>query len=100
MIQTTARIETWRIDQVRKYLKREFPGSTLDDYPRGAHAAHLFLVRKEPGIGKGRPTTHQLLVTRGFFDRFTDQGALHEALVVGDVAEQLRRSGERTVELY
>lgn len=95
----TARIDTWKIDQVRKYLGKAFLGGRIDDYPRGCNAAHLFLVAEPSVPGKPRKA-HNLLVTRQFFDRFTDQGALHEALVAADVSRQLARGDGRTVELY
>lgn len=99
MIQTAGRIETWQLDEIRRCLGREFPGSRIDDYPRGGHTAYLFTIT-EAAVSRANAMRHHLLVTRGFFDRFTDFVGLRDALVSGDVGRQLRREGEKTVTLY
>ena len=65
----------------------------------GGHVAHLFVVT-EALVGERRPPPHQLLVTGHSFARFKDSIALQQALIGGDVAQQLARAGDRTVELY
>ena len=93
------RIEHWKVDEVRKYLERAFRDCRIDDYPKGSHTSHQFLVMTQRPMDQHR-VAHQLLVTRGFFDRFTDPTALGEGLRAGDVLASLKRAGERTVELY
>jgi hypothetical protein len=95
----TRRIERWQVDEVEKFLERVFAGSRIENYPRGGHVAHLFVVT-EALLGEKRPPPHQLLVTGHFFARFKDSIALQQALIGGDVAQQLARAGDRTVELY
>jgi hypothetical protein len=99
MVASTRRIEPWKTDEVRKHLQRSFREGRVEDYPKGAQAAHLFVVLKQRPHERHR-VAHQLLVTRQFFDRFADVMALREALVLTDVAESLLRAGDRTVELY
>lgn len=96
---TTGRIDSWKIDEVRKYLGKSFLGGRLEDYPRGCNVAHLFQVAEPSAPGQPRKA-HNLLITRQFFDRFTDHSALHEALATADVSRQLARGNGRTVELY
>jgi hypothetical protein len=96
---STRRLEPWKADEVRKYLQRAFREGRIDDYPKGAQAAHLFLVLKARPR-EGHRVAHQLLITRQFFDRFSDVMALREALASTDVGTSLQRAGDRTVELY
>ncbi len=98
-VMTTTRIEPWKITEVRKYLERDFPESRIDEYPKGMHAAHLFLVLTQRLNDRHR-VAHQLLITRQFFDRYTDEIAIRQALMSADVGSHLKRAGERTVELY
>lgn len=93
------RIDLWKIDEVRTYLRKHFGGARVDDAPRGAWAAHLFTVT-EPGPAPGKQKRYSLLLTRQFFDRLSDHSAFVEALNAADVARTLARAGERTVELY
>lgn len=95
----TTRIDGWKIEEVRRYLGKEFLGSRLDDYPRGGNAAHLFVVA-EPSVPGQPRKAYNLIVTRQFFDRITDHVALRESLVTADVSQQLTRGQGRTVELY
>jgi len=97
--EAVARIEPWQIDNVCEYLSLSFVGVRIDHYERGNHATHLFIVTGSGGPG-GRPIRYYLLVTRGFFERFTDRGSLRQALISTHVAKQLARSGGRTVTLY
>jgi hypothetical protein len=91
-------IDHWKIEEVRRYLAKHFPGARLDDYPRGGGTAYLFVVTASvPGQ---RQTRHNLVVTRQFFDRFPEQSSFKNALESGDVARSMERGGERTVELY
>lgn len=99
MLLAAARIDSWKIDEVRKYLSKSFVGCRVDDYPRGCNIAHLFLIA-EPTVPGQRRKAHNLLVTRQFFDRFSDHSALQEALNMADVSRQLLRGDGRTVELY
>jgi hypothetical protein len=99
MAAATRRLEPWKADEVRKHLQRSFREGRIEDYPKGAQAAHLFLVLQARPHERHR-VAHQLLITRQFFDRFSDVMALREALVSTDVAESLQRAGDRTVELY
>lgn len=93
------KLELWKTDEVRKYLAREFHEGRIEDYPKGLHAAHLFLVLKQRPHERHR-VAHQLLITRQFFERFSDYTALREALVSADVGGHLQEAGDRTVELY
>jgi hypothetical protein len=93
----TRPIEPWKIEEVRAYLSRRFPGSRLEDYPRGV--AHLFSVT-EPGINPRQHKRHHLVVTRHFFDRFAGQSTIREALDAQDLGRSLERAGEGTIELY
>ncbi|MGH7322640.1 MAG: hypothetical protein ACRELA_23880 [Candidatus Rokuibacteriota bacterium] len=99
MTMATTKVEPWKIDEVRKYLEKMFREARIDEYPKGMHAAHLFLVLTQRLNDRHR-VAHQLLITRQFFDRFTDNLALRQALVTADVESHLKRAGERTVELY
>ncbi|HEV8309655.1 MAG TPA: hypothetical protein VGW35_18485 [Methylomirabilota bacterium] len=92
-------VDAWKIDEVRQYLARVFPAARLDDYPRGLAIAHLFVVTAT-GIDRRKQERHYLLVTRQFFDRFSDGAGLKDALDSADVPRSLARAGERTVELY
>ncbi len=95
-----AGIESWKIEEVRRYLAKRFPAGRFDDYSRGA-VAHLFVVRVAAvGRQANQQNRHNLVVTRQFFDRVTDTMTLKDALDSADVARSLERSGERTVELY
>ena len=93
------RIETWKIDLVRRHLERRFPDARIDDYPRGGGIAHLFQVLTKHASGQRR-VAHQLLVTRTFFDRYTDAASLRQELLGGGLTETLERHGDRTLELY
>jgi len=99
MVVATKRLEPWKTDEVRKYLQREFHEGRIEDYPKGAASAHLFLVLKQRPHERHR-VAHQLLITRQFFERFSDYAALREALVSADVGGHLQQAGDRTVELY
>ena len=99
MVVATKRLEPWKTDEVRKYLQREFHEGRIEDYPKGAASAHLFLVLKQRPHERHR-VAHQLLITRQFFERFSDYTALREALVSADVGGHLQQAGDRTVELY
>jgi hypothetical protein len=99
MAGVAAPIETWKLEEVRHYLGRHFPAAHLDDYPRGAAIAHLFTVT-ESALDRRKQNRHYLLITRQFFDRFSDASALKEALESADVGKSLLRAGDRTVELY
>lgn len=99
LVDAIARIEPWQIDKVCDYLSRALVGVRIDDFPRGHHVAHLFVVTV-PGVPGGRTTKYYLLITRQFFERFTDQGSLRQALISAHVAKQLARSGGRTLTLY
>jgi hypothetical protein len=99
MIVASTRLEPWKADEVRKHLQRTFREGRIEDYPKGAQAAHLFLVLKQRPHERHR-VAHQLLITRQFFDRFSDAVALREALVSTDVVTSLQRAGDRTIELY
>jgi hypothetical protein len=91
-------VDQWKIEEVRRYLEKVFPASRLDSYPRGI-LAQLFTVT-EGAVDPRKQQRHHLLVTRQFFDRYTDASALKEALAAADVARSLVRAGERTIELY
>jgi len=92
-------IDPWKIEEVRKYLAKAFPGGRFDDYPRGGAAAHLFVVTESGGVQQHQKK-HHLLVTRHFFERFADHAALGYTLHAEGVGKSLERAGERTVELY
>ncbi len=95
----TRQIDTWKIEEVRRYLGREFGGGRIDDYPRGAWTSHLFIVT-DSGVGLRQQKRYYLLLTRGFFDRCNDHASLRDALESADVGRALSRAGDRTVELY
>ncbi|MGH7268259.1 MAG: hypothetical protein ACREMB_25855 [Candidatus Rokuibacteriota bacterium] len=94
----TRPIEPWKIEEVRAYLSRRFPGSRLEDHPRGG-LSHLFSVT-QPGIDPHQHQHHHLVVTRHFFDRFAGQSTIREALAAQDLGRSLERAGEGTLELY
>jgi len=95
----STRIEMWKVDLVRRYLERQFPEARVEDYARGGGIAQLFQVLTKHASGQRR-VTHQLLVTRKFFDRYTDVASLRQELLGSGVAQSLERSGDRTLELY
>ena len=97
--ESTGRIEPWKIDLVRRHLERRFPDARIDDYIRGGGIAHLFQVLTKHATGQRR-VAHQLLVTRKFFDRYTDAASLRQELLGNGVADSLEKAGDRTVELY
>jgi hypothetical protein len=95
-----AGIESWKIEEVRRYLAKRFPAGRFDDYSRGP-VAHLFVVRiAAVGRQTNQQNRHNLVVTRQFFDRVTDTMTLKDALDSADVAKAMLRAGEKTVELY
>ncbi len=93
------RIDSWKVQEVLRYLEKAFPGSRLDDYPRGGTAAHLFVI-VEAATDPRRQQRHHLMITRQFFDRCSDPATLKDALEGVDVARSLTRAGDRTVDLY
>src|SRR5262249_53914868 len=92
-------IEQWEVEEGRRYLGEKIPAGRLGDYPRGGALAHLFAVVGAGGDPRP-PQRPNLLVTRQFFDRYTDSGALKDALESAEVGRSLTRAGDRTVELY
>ena len=99
MTRKLASIEPWKIEEVRRYLQERFAEDEIDHFPRGDQAAYLFLVMKRDQQKKSR-VTHQLLVTKKFFDRFTNHMALAGALSVGGVVMRMIEASDRTVELH
>ena len=99
MIKKTLGVEPWKIEEIRRHLQERFPENEIDCFARGQHAAHLFLVLKADPREKNR-VVHQLLITKRFFDRFTDQGSLATALAAGEVVLRMIQASDRTVELY
>jgi hypothetical protein len=99
MERSIRRIERWQIEEVKKFLTEAFGGSHVEHFPRGAQVAHLFTVTR-PMVGDKRPLPHQLLVTGHFFARYRDAKALQQAMISGNVAQQLVRADDRTIELY
>ncbi len=91
-------IDPWKIDEVRRYLQDLFANDEIDHYPRD-RAAHLFLIMKRDRHGRSK-VAHQLLITKGFFDRFTDNLALVGALSTGQVGIRMIEAADRTVELH
>jgi hypothetical protein len=98
-MRATGPIDAWKVEEVRRYLEKSFPGSRLDDYPRGLSIAHLFIVTAS-GLDRRKQDRHYLLITRQYFDRYRDGAGLKEGLDSADVPRSLTRAGERTVELY
>jgi hypothetical protein len=99
MERSIRRIERWQIEEIKKFLTEAFNGSHVETFPRGTQVAHLFVVTR-PLLGDKRPPPHQLLVTGHFFARYQDAKALQQAMISGNVAQQLVRAADRTVELY
>jgi hypothetical protein len=99
MERSSRRIERWQIEEVTKFLTDAFGGSRVEHFPRGTEIAHLFVVTR-PLVGDKRPPPHQLLVTGHFFARYRDAKALLQAMISSNVAQQLVRAADRTIELY
>jgi hypothetical protein len=93
-----ARLDPWKISEVLKYLGKKFPECRLDEFPRGSGVAHLFVVT-EPAADPRKRQRHNLLITRGFFDRFSDPTSLAQALEAAAVAGSLTKAGDRTIDL-
>ena len=89
-IGASGRIEPWKLDLVRRYLERRFPDARVDDYVRGGGIAHLFQVLTKHATGQRR-VAHQLLITRKFFDRYTDATSLRQELL-GSAVPRASRS--------
>jgi hypothetical protein len=94
-----AGIEPWKVQEVVRYLVGAFPASRVEDYPRGNAVAHLFVIR-ESAPDPRKAQRHNLMVTRQFFERYSDSIALKDALESGDIARSLKRAGDRTIDLY
>jgi hypothetical protein len=94
----TTRLDSWKITEVLGYLGKLFPGSRVEEFPRGGGVAHLFVVT-EPHADPRKRQRHNLLILRGFFDRFNDPIALGQALDGAAVYRTLVRAGDRTVEM-
>jgi hypothetical protein len=92
------RLDSWKISAVVRYLGDAFPGSRVEEYPRGGAVAHLFVV-VAPGLDPRKRQRHNLLVTRAFFDRFSDPTSLGEALDSAGIARSLAKAGDRTIDL-
>jgi hypothetical protein len=87
------------VQEVLRYLARAFPTSRVDDYPRGGAVSHLFTIR-EAAADPRKAQRHHLIVTRQFFERYTDAVSLKDALESADVARTLIRAGDRTIDLH
>jgi hypothetical protein len=94
-----AGIEPWQVQEVLRYLARAFPTSRLDDYPRGGAVSHLFTIR-DAAPDPRKAQRHHLIVTRQFFERYTDAVSLKAALESAEVARALIRAGDKTIDLH
>jgi hypothetical protein len=91
------RIEPWKTEVVQRYLHDTLPDVTVEHTLRGP--AVLFVVHGRRDNQSRREVLHQLWVGRTFFDRFVDPGSLRSALRGADVAQSMRRSRDRVVQL-
>ena len=94
------RIETWMMDEVKKFIEHEFLETTVEYFPRGNASAVLFRAEGRPSHTERRKVVHQLWIDKSFFLRCADRTALRQALEGVDVVTSMRRAGDKAVELY
>jgi hypothetical protein len=94
------RIETWMMDEVKKYIEGEFLEATVDYFPRGNGTAVLFRAEGRPSHTEPRKVLHQLWVDKSFFLRCVDRTSLQAALEGADLKMSMKKAGDKIVELH
>lgn len=94
------RIEPWMMEEVKKYIEREFLEATVDYFPRGNGTAVLFRVEGRPSHTEPRKLLHQLWLARAFFLRCPDRTSLMGALEGTDLVLSMKKAGDKIVELH
>jgi hypothetical protein len=94
------RIETWMMDEVKKYIEGEFLEATVDYFPRGNGTAVLFRAEGRPSHTEPRKVLHQLWVDKSFFLRCGDRTSLQAALEGADLKISMKKAGDKIVELH
>jgi hypothetical protein len=94
------RIETWMMEEVKKYVEHEFLEATVDYFPRGNGSAVLFRAEGRPSHTEPRKLLHQVWIDKSFFLRCADRTSLLQALEGADVAVSMKKAGDKIVELH
>jgi hypothetical protein len=94
------RIETWMIDEVKKFIEHEFLETTVDCFPRGNGSAVLFRVEGRPSHVEARRVLHQLWIDKSFLLRCPDRTSLVNALEGAEVKMSMKKAGDKIVELH
>ena len=94
------RIETWMMDEVKKFIEGEFLEATVDYFPRGNGTAVLFRAEGRPSHTEPRKVLHQLWVDKSFFLRCGDRTSLQAALEGADLKISMKKAGDKIVELH
>ena len=94
------RIETWMMEEVKKFMEHEFLETTVDYFPRGNGSAVMFRAEGRQSHTAARRLLHQLWIDKSFFLRCTDRTALQNALEGADVAMSMKKAGDKIVELH
>jgi hypothetical protein len=94
------RIETWMMEEVKKFMEHAFLETSVDCFPRGNGSAVLFRAEGRPSHTEPRKLLHQLWIDKSFFLRCADRTALVHALEGADVATSMKKAGDKIVELH
>ena len=94
------RIETWMMDEVKKYIEGEFLETTVDYFPRGNGSAVLFRAEGRPSHTEPRRILHQLWGDKSFFFRGPDRTSLQNALDCADLKMSMKKDGDTIVEIH
>ncbi len=94
------RIESWMMEEVKKYLEGEILETTVDYFPRGNGSAVLFRAEGRPSHTSSRKVLHQLWVDKSFFLRCADRTSLRSALEGAEVTTSMKKAGDKIVELH
>jgi hypothetical protein len=93
-------IETWMMDEVKKFMEHQFLEASVDYFPRGSGSAVLFRAEGRPSHTQPRKLLHQLWIDKTFFLRCADRTSLQHALEGADVTTSLKKAGDKIVELH
>jgi hypothetical protein len=94
------RIEHWMMDEVKKFMEREFLETSVEYFPRGNGSAVLFRADGRPSHTETRKLLYQLWVDKSFFLRCADRTSLQNALEGADVTTSMKKAGDKIVELH
>jgi hypothetical protein len=93
------RIETWMMEEVKKFMEHAFLETTVDYFPRGNGSAVLFRAEGRPSHTEPRKVLYQLWIDKSFFLRCADRTSVQHALEGADVMTSMKKAGDKIVEL-